>query len=165
MNIDKYEPILLTYMRKSLRTVSRRMENMRISGNQNMEITAKSFQTATVPKAASSARNVANVVEQGSDTTKPNVNFTAPVEDLGAPLDDSEETKKKVQDAVSALNEFLEVNYSTSKFFYHEGLDRYYVSVVDKETQEIVKEIPPRKLLDAFYEMQKMVGMIVDEKI
>lgn len=59
----------------------------------------------------------------------------------------------------------LEVTHNASKFMYHEGLERYYVTVVNKDTEEVVKEIPPRKLLDAFYEMKKMLGMIIDEKI
>jgi len=74
-------------------------------------------------------------------------------------------SKEKLQQAVGAVNEFLQLNHSASKFVFHEGLDRYFVQVVDTETEEVVKEIPPKKLLDAFYEMQKLVGMIVDEKI
>ena len=31
----------------------------------------------------------------------------------------------------------------------------YYVEVVDAETDEVIREVPPRKLLDAFYTMQK----------
>ncbi|MFJ7732308.1 flagellar protein FlaG [Lysinibacillus sp. NPDC097231] len=72
---------------------------------------------------------------------------------------------EKLQQAVDAINDFLKTNYSSSKFVYHEGLGKYYVTVVNENTNEVVKEIPPKKLLDAFYEMQKMVGMIVDEKI
>ena len=40
-----------------------------------------------------------------------------------------------------------------------------FLQLVDTQTEEVVKEIPPKKLLDAFYEMQKLLGMIVDEKI
>lgn len=131
---------------------------MRISENSNA---AEATVTTTVQ--APVATNVARVVKQGSETAKP-----APkvfVETTVAPSDNSEETKAKVQEAVKMMNEVLETNNNASKFVYHEGLDRYYVSVVDRNTEEVVKEIPPRKLLDAFYEMQKMVGMIVDEKI
>ena len=81
------------------------------------------------------------------------------------PLENAEEAKIKVQQAVDTMNQLLEVTNSAAKFVYHEGLDRYYVTVVDQDTDEVVKEIPPKKLLDAFYEMQKMLGMIVDEKI
>ncbi|WP_431029194.1 flagellar protein FlaG [Lysinibacillus sp. LZ02] len=105
---------------------------------------------------------VEKVVKQGSEAT--DKIFTSTVEQVQT-LDNSEETRAKVQEAVNKMNEMLEVNHSTSKFMYHDGLERYYVTVVNKDTDEVVKEIPPKKLLDAFYEMQKMLGMIVDEKI
>ncbi|HEY9571127.1 MAG TPA: flagellar protein FlaG [Metalysinibacillus sp.] len=80
----------------------------------------------------------------------------------------TEANKEKLQQAVDSLNDFMVENMpppTTSKFRFHEGLDRYYVQVVDAQTDEVIKEVPPEKLLNAFYEMQKMVGMIVDEKI
>ncbi len=79
--------------------------------------------------------------------------------------EDQEISKDKLQNAVDTVNEFLQVNHNASKFVLHDGLDRYFVQVVNSQTDEVVKEIPPKKLLDAFYEMQKLLGMIVDEKI
>ena len=72
---------------------------------------------------------------------------------------------EKLQEAVTAINDFLEVEKKASKFVLHEGLDKYYVKLVDPETEEVIKEIPPESLLNAFYEMKKLAGMIVDEKI
>jgi len=74
-------------------------------------------------------------------------------------------SKEQLEKAVNTMNDFLEVQHKASKFVFHEGLDKYYVKLVDSETEEVIKEIPPERLLDAFYEMQKLVGMIVDEKI
>ncbi|MFL1994959.1 flagellar protein FlaG [Lysinibacillus irui] len=79
--------------------------------------------------------------------------------------EEQEIPKDKLKQAIDTVNEFLQINHSSSKFILHEGLERYFVQVVDAETEEVVKEIPPKKLLDAFYEMQKLLGMIVDEKI
>lgn len=74
-------------------------------------------------------------------------------------------SKGKLQEAVDSINEFLYTQQKTSKFVFHEGLDKYYVKLVDAETDEVIKEIPPEQLLNAFYEMKKLAGMIVDEKI
>ena len=109
---------------------------------------------------ATSSSNV-DVTKQGSEMSSKWNNTNQSVDQL----DNSEATKNKVKEVVTKMNEMLDVTNNTSKFTYHEGLDRYYVSVVDRETEEVVKEIPPKKLLDAFYEMQKMLGVIVDEKI
>ncbi|MCM3389777.1 flagellar protein FlaG [Ureibacillus chungkukjangi] len=124
---------------------------MRISSQQaaDSSMTTKTFQSEPVEK----------VEEQGSSNSTSGSN-----QQLGT-LEKNEITEEKLKQAVDSLNEFLESNHNSSKFVYHEGLDRYFVQVVNKDTEEVIKEIPPKKLLDAFYEMQKMVGMIVDEKI
>jgi flagellar protein FlaG len=74
-------------------------------------------------------------------------------------------SKKKVEEVTNKLNEFLEIHNRSLKFILHEGLNQYYVQVIDSDTNEVIREIPPKKLLDAFYTMQKFLGMIVDEKI
>lgn len=74
-------------------------------------------------------------------------------------------SKEKLQQAVDAVNEFFEINHSELKFVFHDGLEKYFVQLVNADTKEVVKEIPSKKLLDVYYEMQKLVGMIVDEKI
>lgn len=78
---------------------------------------------------------------------------------------DQETLKEKLLPAIDTMNEILETTQKSSKFVLHEGLDKYYVRLIDAQTEEVIKEIPPQRLLDAFYEMQKMAGMIVDEKI
>ncbi|MEK5483867.1 MULTISPECIES: flagellar protein FlaG [unclassified Viridibacillus] len=74
-------------------------------------------------------------------------------------------TKETIERAVNALNEFMEFHNKSSKFVLHDGLNRYFVQVVDAKTDEVVREIPPKKLLDAYYTMQKYLGMVVDETI
>ncbi|MFE6166370.1 flagellar protein FlaG [Viridibacillus arvi] len=74
-------------------------------------------------------------------------------------------TKETYLKAVNALNKFMELHNRSSKFVFHDGLDRYYVQVVDSSTDEVVREIPPKKLLDAYYSMQKFLGKVVDETI
>jgi len=107
-----------------------------------------------------------NTVQKNSKTNVETKSTELPTnEKLAVQIEEQSVSKEKLQQAVDSVNEFLQMNYSESKFVLHEGLDRYFVQVVDTETEEVVKEIPPKKLLDAFYEMQKLVGMIIDEKI
>lgn len=129
---------------------------MRISGSSSVEATQ-----ARVTSNKSIDIKVGATYQQGSEQ----VATKTITEAVSQYLDNSDETKNQVLEAVGKMNEMLQVTNSTAKFMYHDGLDRYYVTVVDRETEEVVKEIPPKKLLDAFYEMQKMLGMIVDEKI
>ncbi|MEA0554074.1 flagellar protein FlaG [Lysinibacillus irui] len=129
---------------------------MRIS--ENTRVDAKEI-IQTVTKNTSTVEGVTN---QGKE-----VALKIPISKVEQAqlFENAEETKAKVKQAVNTMNHMLEISNSATKFVYHEGLERYYVTVVDQGTDEVVKEIPPKKLLDAFYEMQKMLGMIVDEKI
>ncbi|GEK33625.1 flagellar protein FlaG [Kurthia sibirica] len=75
-----------------------------------------------------------------------------------------EPTTQAYQIAVNKLNEFMDYNQKNSKFIFHNELERYYVEIVDATTQEVIKEIPPKELLDAYYKMQKLVGKMFDTK-
>jgi len=102
-----------------------------------------------------------------SNSTKRNIepentNIDSDIEQSN--LEQPSYSREKLDQAVDSLNEILEINNKQLKFVYHDGLKEYYVQLVDSSTEEVVKEIPSKKLLDAFYEMQKLVGMIVDEK-
>lgn len=74
-------------------------------------------------------------------------------------------SKEKVQDAVESLNAFLNPTQTAIHFEYHEELSEYYVKVVDDVTNETIREIPPKKLLDYYAAMTEFVGVMVDEKI
>lgn len=91
-----------------------------------------------------------------SNNIKENVLINEMTDENGSP------TEQAYQVAVNKLNEFMAHTQRNSKFAYHKELDRYYVEVVDAQTQEVVKEIPPKELLDAYYEMQKVLGKMFD---
>lgn len=93
-------------------------------------------------------------------------NDSVNVETKKESLDEQSQLPKyNLQKVVDKLNEFMEVHNNNLKFVYHEGLKEYYAEVVDSQTNEVIREIPSKELLDAYYEMQKIIGHIVDEKI
>jgi flagellar protein FlaG len=47
-------------------------------------------------------------------------------------------------------------------FGYEERLNRLYVQIRDSATGEIVREIPPRKLIEQQAAMSEMIGIIID---
>jgi|SRR5690625_4528883 len=73
--------------------------------------------------------------------------------------------KKDVELAVNNLNNFLEPVSTNLKFVFHEDLQDYYVTIVDPITNEVVKEIPPKKMLDMYVAMAEYMGLLVDEKV
>ncbi|MGP4105573.1 flagellar protein FlaG [Virgibacillus sp. L01] len=71
----------------------------------------------------------------------------------------------KVRTVVEKLNEFTETLRTDLKFEYHEKLNEYYVTVVNPLTDEVIKEIPPKNMLDMYAAMAEFMGILVDEKI
>lgn len=73
-------------------------------------------------------------------------------------------SEEQIQRAIQSINEFIKVNHSELKYMYHEELGEYYIQLINSDTEEVVREIPPKKLLDVYYEMQKLAGIIIDKK-
>jgi flagellar protein FlaG len=73
--------------------------------------------------------------------------------------------KEKLEKSVKGMNDFLSASNTHLKFQYHEKLKEYYVTIVDGKTDEVVKEIPSKKLLDMFAAMNEYTGLMVDKKI
>ncbi|MEK3729930.1 MULTISPECIES: flagellar protein FlaG [Lysinibacillus] len=122
-------------------------------------------QSTDVGTATSSTSSKKAIIEETTMTTIKSQLITQSQGEKIPVAEGQEVSKEKLQNVVDTVNEFLQINHNASKFVLHDGLDRYFVQVVDTQTEEVVKEIPPKKLLDAYYEMQKLLGMIVDEKI
>lgn len=117
-------------------------------------------------KKTSSAQAVQSTDDTATQLTQATTIINSIITERSVTSSEEEKTnKEKLEVAVKSLNEFLELNKHTSKFVLHEGLGKYFVQLIDPKTEKVVKEIPPRKLLDAFYEMQKLAGVIVDEKV
>lgn len=74
-------------------------------------------------------------------------------------------TKEKIEDVVHGMNEFMATSNTHLKFEFHDKLKEYYVTIVDDRTQEIVKEIPAKKMLDMHAAMTEFVGLLVDKKV
>ncbi|OAS85815.1 MULTISPECIES: flagellar protein FlaG [Metabacillus] len=74
-------------------------------------------------------------------------------------------SKEEMERVIDGINEVLQPANTHIKFELHEKLNEYYVTVVDNNTNEIVREIPSKKWLDIYTAMTDFVGLIVDKKI
>ncbi|SER65222.1 flagellar protein FlaG [Psychrobacillus sp. OK032] len=72
---------------------------------------------------------------------------------------------EKAKKMTDSMNKFLETTNTELRFKYHEELNTYYVTLIDSKTDEIVREIPSKKMLDMYAAMQDFMGLFVDKKI
>ena len=71
----------------------------------------------------------------------------------------------KAKQMTDSMNTFLESANTQLRFKFHEKLNEYYVTIVDSKTDEVIREIPSKKLLDIHAAMREFVGLLVDRKI
>ncbi|WP_067727098.1 flagellar protein FlaG [Oceanobacillus damuensis] len=81
------------------------------------------------------------------------------------PKTESVTNKADLETAISKLNDFIEPLRRNLKFELHDKLEKYYVTVIDSNTKEVIKEIPPKKMLDMYAEMADFMGFLIDKKI
>ncbi|WP_432357598.1 flagellar protein FlaG [Sporosarcina sp. UB5] len=72
---------------------------------------------------------------------------------------------EKARQMTDSMNKFLESMNTQLRFKMHDELKEYYVTIVDSKTDEVVREIPSKKLMDVYAAMKEFVGLLIDRKI
>ncbi|GKV67531.1 hypothetical protein NCCP2716_00290 [Sporosarcina sp. NCCP-2716] len=72
---------------------------------------------------------------------------------------------KEAKQLTANMNKFLESTDTQLRFKLHDELNEYYVTIVDSKTDEVIREIPSKKLMDVHAEMKKFLGLLIDRKI
>lgn len=73
-------------------------------------------------------------------------------------------TKVDLQAAIDDTNRIIFGEDNRFEFKIHERTGRIMVKLINKETDEIIKEIPPEKILDLVASIWDLVGILVDER-
>lgn len=74
----------------------------------------------------------------------------------------TEAESKRIREAVEEMNK--KMANSEAQFGIHEATNRVTIKIVDKQTKEVIKELPPEKTLDMIARIWDMAGLLVDEK-
>ncbi|MCR5154595.1 MAG: flagellar protein FlaG [Lachnospiraceae bacterium] len=76
----------------------------------------------------------------------------------------SEEASRKMKSAIDKVNTKMAPTRTKCEFSYHEETKRVSIKVIDKDTEEVIREIPPEETLDMLTKMWEIAGLLVDEK-
>lgn len=77
---------------------------------------------------------------------------------------DRENLEQQVIKAIELANKSYVSKYTRLEFSIHEKTKEIMVKVFDRATDEIIREIPPEKILDLVAYMWEAAGIIVDDK-
>ncbi len=85
-----------------------------------------------------------------------------PVADEQVQREDAHRQANLMRDAIAEANR--KMNHQTRcEFSYHEETKRVSIKILDAETNEVIKEIPPEETLDMLTKLWEVAGIMVDE--
>jgi len=70
---------------------------------------------------------------------------------------------KAAEQVLSEDGEKVNLQFSELRFAQHEKTNRMVITVVDRDTEEVIREIPSEKILDMVAQMWDAAGLFVDE--
>ena len=103
---------------------------------------------------AKSASNVAVSIGQAADSEK-----------NGSNANDNDKAKKQAESMADVKDIRKVLNNNTiAEFGYNEPTNRITIKIKDKDTDEVIKEIPSEKALEMLAKAWELAGIIVDER-
>lgn len=69
-----------------------------------------------------------------------------------------------IKSEISKANNRLKSHNTKCEFSYHEKTNRVSIKVMDKETEEVIREIPPEETLDMIEKLWELAGLMIDER-
>lgn len=76
----------------------------------------------------------------------------------GPALDDS-----VVEELLASVNRRLLTADKRLQFLIHEGTGRVQLRVLERSTDEVIRELPPDRMLDLVEKMHELIGLLIDE--
>ena len=71
---------------------------------------------------------------------------------------------QRIESAVKRANNTMRMTKTSCQFQYHEETNRVSIKVIDKDTEEVIREIPSEEALELIQRMWEMAGILVDER-
>ncbi len=72
--------------------------------------------------------------------------------------------KEDIEKLTENLNQLMDSFAVSTRFSVHEVTKDIMVRVFNSKTNETIREIPPRKIIDMVARMMELVGLLTDEK-
>lgn len=87
---------------------------------------------------------------------------TAGREEFGEGMDLSDVNTEQLEEIKDSLNQALSPINVALDFEEREELEDFVVKVMNKETEEVIRQIPPESMMKMVQRIQEMTGLLVD---
>ncbi len=79
------------------------------------------------------------------------------------PERDLQLTKENIDNLVDTLNSAAKTVNERVSFSFHDKTNRVIIKFINGDTNEVIREIPPKEMIKLLEHMHELIGMFVDE--
>ena len=102
----------------------------------------------------------------GHEKTEHTINDREAAKQLEAARENKKQGEEITQEVLDEFSSDIETLHSVGlNFSKHNSTGRTMVKVMDRDTNELIREIPAEKVLDMAAKVEEMVGLIFDQKV
>lgn len=132
-------------------------------GKKNMDvkniITHITNYNASEGNSAEYGNNVGGIEANNTETISTNVKRDISSGNFDQSKEKDEYNQKELDDALKKINNFLKDEKTHAEYSKHEDFGTLMIKIIDDETNEVILEIPPKKILDMVASMCRQVGL------
>jgi len=73
-------------------------------------------------------------------------------------------SERMLENALGKIESIINIPFRHLQYIYHEDSGEYFVRIIDDETDEVIREIPPEKLLNIYASLKEVAGLLYDAR-
>lgn len=77
---------------------------------------------------------------------------------------EAQASEEHIKSEISKANSRLKSHNTKCEFGYHQETNRVTIKIVDKDTSEVIREVPPEQTLKMIQKMWELAGLLIDER-
>lgn len=135
---------------------------MRIEGSNNNYAERPVPEEIQVNRPAPEVKVIERPVEEVQKKKISEDNFAKQI--TSATQGETQLSEKILSEAIERANKAIVGTKREFQYKKHDIINAFTVKVINSETKEIVREIPPEKILDLVANLMELAGLLVDEK-
>ena len=91
-------------------------------------------------------------------------NVTAAGDASNGQASEQNDKSNQLKNAIDMATYKLKFTRTKCEFKYYEDINRVAIKVLDRDTEEVIREIPPEETIELVQKLWELAGIIVDEK-
>lgn len=116
-----------------------------------------------IEREAARAAREQQKVEEMTDIEKMQDDWNNGVQFDGEKIEREPLDEGQVSEITKELNELMDKINCDIAFKYHKDVDMMSVSMIDKKTDEVIKELPPEEMIDNIKKAREWIGAFLDK--